>query len=58
MTSRYEMQSIILDDVMNDTSSDYNIGLVREAMRTYLENYMNDELEAELNERKQHGRIL
>lgn len=51
--SRYEMQSDILDDIMQNITSDYNLGLVREAVRTYLENFSNDELQTELNERAQ-----
>jgi hypothetical protein len=55
--SRQDMQKEILDDIMNDLTSDYNIGLVCEAVKTYLDVFMNDELEAELNERKLMGRI-
>jgi len=51
--SRYEMQSDILDDIMQNITSDYNLGMVREAVRTYLENFSNDELQTELNERAQ-----
>jgi hypothetical protein len=47
------MQSDILDDIMQNITSDYNLGLVREAVRTYLENFSNDELQTELNERAQ-----
>lgn len=53
MKTRYEMQSDILDDIMQNITSDYNLGLVREAVRTYLENFSNDELQTELNERAQ-----
>ena len=53
MKTRYEMQSVILDDIMQDITSDYNLGMVREAVRTYLENFSNDELQTELNERAQ-----
>lgn len=53
MQTRYEMQSVILDNIMQDITSDYNLGMVREAVRTYLENFSNDELQTELNERAQ-----
>ena len=49
--TRYEMQVQILDDIMNDLTSDYNLGMVREAIRTYLDIFTNDELEVELKER-------
>lgn len=51
MKTRYEMQSVILDDIMQNITSEYNLGMVREAVRTYLENFSNDELQTELNER-------
>jgi hypothetical protein len=51
------MQMTILDDIMSDLTSDYNVGMVREALRTYLNNFANDELEIELNERREIGRI-
>ena len=54
---RYDMQMEILEDIMNDLHSDYNLGMVREAVRTYLDIFENDELQAELFERKQHGRM-
>ena len=57
MKTRYEMQSDILDDIMQNITSDYNLGLVREAVRTYLENFSNDELQTELNERAQQWDI-
>ena len=57
MNTRYDMQMTVLDDIMSDLTSDYNVGMVREALRTYLDNFANDELEIELNERKEIGRL-
>lgn len=51
MNTRYEMQSVILDDAMDNMLAPQNVDLFREALRTYLENFNNDELEAELKER-------
>ena len=55
--TRHEMQMAILDNIMQDLTSDYNLGMVREAVRTYLDIFENDELQAELNEREEMGRI-
>jgi hypothetical protein len=49
--NRHTMQDAILNDVMDNMLSPENVDLIREAVRTYLENYFNDELEAEFNER-------
>jgi hypothetical protein len=46
--NRYEMQSILLDDIMTNITRDQNLDMVREAVRTYLEVFTNEELEAEL----------
>lgn len=55
--TRYEMQMAILEDIMDDITSEYNLGMVREAVRTYLDVFANDELEAELNDRMELGRL-
>lgn len=54
--TRYEMQMEILDSIMDDLTSDYNLGMVREAVRTYLDIFSNDELEVELSDRLTNGR--
>jgi len=52
--NRYEMQSVILDDIITNILAPQNVDTIREAVRTYLENFSNDELLAELNERVKH----
>ena len=51
MANRYDMQNAILNDVMDNMLAPENVDTIREAMRTYLENYFNDDLETELKER-------
>lgn len=46
--TRYEMQSVLLDDIMTNITREDNLDTIREAVRTYLENFSNEELEAEL----------
>lgn len=53
MKTRYEMQSDILDNIMTNILAPQNVDTIREAVRTYLENFSNDELQTELNERAQ-----
>jgi hypothetical protein len=55
--SRSAMQDQILDSIMKDPTSDYNIGLVREAVRTYLNCFSDDELSCELNDRVNFGLV-
>ena len=55
--NRYEMQMEILESIMTDLTSDYNLGMVREAVRTYLDIFSNDELEAELKERVRDEKV-
>lgn len=49
--TRYEMQSILLDDIMTNITREDNLDTIREAVRTYLENFSNEELEAEMLKR-------
>jgi hypothetical protein len=53
MKTRYEMQSDILDHIMTNILAPQNVDTIREAVRTYFENFSNDELQTELNERAQ-----
>jgi len=46
--NRYEMQSVLLDDIMTNITREDNLDTIREAVRTYLENFSNEELEAEM----------
>jgi len=55
--TRYGIQSEILSSIMEDLNSDYNIGMVREAIRTYLDCMSNDELNSELEDRVNFGLI-
>ena len=48
----------ILGSVMQSPSDDYNEGLVREAVRTYLNNFTDAELDQEMIERVQSGRAI
>ena len=51
-TLRYDMQNAILNDVMDNMLAPENVDTIREAVRTYLENYFNDELKTELKDRR------
>jgi hypothetical protein len=51
MKNREQQIDFLLNQIMNNPSSDYNEGLVREAVRTYLNNFNQQELIAELEER-------
>lgn len=53
--NRNDMQNEILTSIMKDLNSDYNIGMVREAIRTYLDNFSNDELVSEIEDRTNFG---
>lgn len=46
--NRNYMQGLLLDDIMTNITKDNNLDTIREAVRTYLENFSNEELEAEL----------
>lgn len=46
--NRYEMKNILLDDIMTNITKDNNLDTIREALWAYLENFSNEELEAEL----------
>ena len=46
----------ILQSILNSPSDDYNEGLVREAVRTYLNCFSDDELKQEIAERIENGR--
>ncbi len=46
--TRHYMQSVLLDDIMNNITRDQNLDVVREAVRTYLDIFTDEELEAEL----------
>ncbi len=46
--NRYEMQSVLLDDIMTNITRDQNLDMIREAVRTYLDIFTDEELEAEL----------
>jgi hypothetical protein len=48
--------NIVLASILDNPSDDYNEGLVREAVRTYLNNFTDSELESEITERKENGR--
>jgi hypothetical protein len=46
--NRCDMQNDILDDIMTNITRDQNLDMVREAVRTYLDIFTDEELEAEL----------
>ena len=46
--NRNYMQGLLLDDIMTNITKDNNLDTIREAVRAYLENFSNEELEAEL----------
>jgi hypothetical protein len=54
--SRENNINIVLASILDNPSDDYNEGLVREAVRTYLNNFTDSELESEITERKESGR--
>jgi hypothetical protein len=55
--NRENQVDILLQSILNSPDDDYNEGLVREAVRAYLNRFSDDELSAEMNERKQDGRV-
>lgn len=51
MTTRYDMQNILLNDIMDNMLDPQNVDTIREAVRTYLDIFENDELLNEINEK-------
>jgi len=46
--NRSYMQNLLMDDIMTNITKDNNLDMIREAVRTYLDIFTDEELEAEL----------